>query len=65
MPNNFNHPALEELCISFYYTGPKAIGNIFPDELCDSLPFNAVSLAAAAVCSLIYMYVWLNLTVDL
>lgn len=43
----------------FYYTGANAIGNIFPDELGDSLSFNAVSLAAAAVG---YSFVILTLT---
>ena len=35
--------------MSFYYGGAKAIGNIFLDDLGDSLPFNAVSLAAVVV----------------
>ena len=50
LPNNFNHPALEELCVSFYYGSSTAIGNIFPEEM-EELPFNAISLAAAAVCN--------------
>ena len=49
LANNFNHPGLEELCVSFYYGSPNALGNKFPDELGSSLPLNAVSLAAAAV----------------
>ena len=43
----------------FYYSGPNAIGNVFPDKLGDSLSFNAVSLAAAAVG---YVFVILTLT---
>ena len=29
-----------ELCVSFYYGGSSAIGNIFPDELGKSLPLS-------------------------
>ena len=49
LANNFNHPRLEELCVSFYYGSPNALGNKFPDKLGSLLPLNAVSLAAAAV----------------
>ena len=40
---------------------PKQLGTCSPMN-CESLPFNAISLVAAAVHSLIYRYVWLNLT---
>ena len=33
----------------FYYGGAKTIGNIFPDNLGDSLPFNAVLLVVVVV----------------
>ena len=36
--------------MSIYYGTSSAIGNIFPDKIGDLLPFNAVSLAAVAVC---------------
>ena len=49
LTNNFNHPGLEELCVSFYYGSLNALGNKFPDELGSLLPFNVVSLAVAAV----------------
>ena len=49
LANNFNHPRLEELCVSFYYGSPNALGDKFPDELGSLLPVNVVSLAVAAV----------------
>ncbi|KAF8889828.1 hypothetical protein BD779DRAFT_1469569 [Infundibulicybe gibba] len=30
--NNFSHPALQELCIQFYYEKPKALSRIFPED---------------------------------
>ena len=49
LANSFNHPGLEELCVSFYYGSPNTLGNKFPDELGSLLPLNVVSLVVAAV----------------
>ncbi|KIM78574.1 hypothetical protein PILCRDRAFT_90534 [Piloderma croceum F 1598] len=54
--NYFNHPALEALCIDFYYSSADSLGVLFPEEFRDSLPHKLLALAAAAkreICGLV------------
>jgi hypothetical protein len=46
--NNISNPALEMLCMSFYY-GKNGLASEFPKEFEGEVPEKAVSLAAAAV----------------
>ena len=47
--NNLSHPALEVLCISFYY-GKNGLASLFPEEFEGEVPEKAVALAATGVC---------------
>jgi hypothetical protein len=47
--NNLAHPALAGLIIDFFYTGPTAIGTLFPEVFVNEVPRTAVALAATAV----------------
>ena len=47
--NNWSHPALQELCESFYY-GDNRIGTRFPADFKDGVPRVALVFAATAVC---------------
>jgi hypothetical protein len=46
--NNLSNPALQILCISFYY-GKNGLASIFPEEFQGEVPKKAVALAATAV----------------
>jgi len=47
--NNFTHPAIADLCMSFYYGTDGALGHLFPEVFGKEVPTPAVVLVAAAV----------------
>ena len=47
--NNFAAPALAAVVIEFYYTGPLALGPVFPEIFGCEAPKVAVCLVATAV----------------
>ena len=47
--NNFTHPDIADLCISFYYSMDKALGHLFPEVFGKEVPTPAVVLVATAV----------------
>ena len=42
-------PAMGGLIVDFFYTGPSALGNIFPEVFAREVPKAIVCLAATAV----------------
>jgi len=46
---NMASPALGGLIIDFFYTGPSALGNLFPEVFAREAPKSIVCLAATAV----------------
>ena len=46
---NMASPALAGLVIDFFYTGPSALGNLFPEVFAWEVPMAIVCLAATAV----------------
>jgi hypothetical protein len=48
-------PALAALVVSFFYTGPSAVGVIFPEVFSREVPEVAVCLAATTVSVLFYL----------
>ena len=49
--NNLAHPALAGLVVDFFYTGPNAVGILFPEVFASEVPRAAIALAATAVFS--------------
>jgi len=47
--DNLAHAALEDLCKTCYYHGKNALARCFPDRFAESVPMNAVALAATIV----------------
>jgi len=52
--NNFAAPVLAALVCKFFYTGPAALGPVFPEVFEHEVPKVAVCLAATAVTFLSY-----------
>ena len=49
---NLNHPAIEDLCVEFYYnpqTKCNSAARLFPADFTACVPENAVALAVTAV----------------
>ncbi|KAG1865023.1 hypothetical protein DFJ58DRAFT_838759 [Suillus subalutaceus] len=44
---NFAHPALREVAIAFFYTGPYRIAQRMPEIFCTELPLSCLALVAA------------------
>jgi len=53
---NMASPALAGLIVDFFYTGPSALGNLFPEVFAQEVPKSIVCLAATAV-SLHFFYI--------
>ena len=47
--NNFAAPALAAVVIEFFYTGPSALGPVFPEIFTHEAPRVAICLAATVV----------------
>jgi hypothetical protein len=47
--NNLTHPAIADLCTSFYYSTDKALGHLFPEVFGKEVPTPVVVLVATAV----------------
>lgn len=53
--NNLSHPAIEELCVQFYYYDKNGLARIFPDDFKNEVPDHAVALAMTCVSVSIYL----------
>jgi len=49
-------PVLAGLIVDFFYTGPSALGNLYPEAFAQEVPKSIVCLAATAV-SLHFFYI--------
>lgn len=47
---NFQHPAIKELCIRYYYCKKHSMASLHPEHFEKMVPYEAVALAATIVC---------------
>ncbi|KJA12861.1 hypothetical protein HYPSUDRAFT_60196 [Hypholoma sublateritium FD-334 SS-4] len=47
--NNFAHPAIPQIIISFFYTGNKCLAALFPDDFRHAVPVHAIALVVTTI----------------
>jgi hypothetical protein len=55
--NNFEHPALVDLCVDFFYGSKDCLAKLFPEEFEHACPSEGIAMGATVVCHIIYIII--------